>query len=478
MPSSLPLSEADVINAVFDKVVAQETSDSDLPCTQEILDRCRRLQSSSPTSNLDSQLIAENGHLRDQIASFEQCSTDASNLLSTILLQLEELSASSSLLPPSLIPVVTSIQKELQQAKTSIENCNFEKFEAQEKKKKKKKKSKNKDGITVYPSDPFYEIPDSSVSTSFTSSTPKSSKTSDPVFQVVQSKKNKKNKETQTDKISNTSSSNTNNDATSNKNNNNNDPSPTQPTTINLDIYHDSNLDRVRPEQIKDTLNNINMMNNHPVVNYNITMYATYTLPKTLKKIKQNDHKDHHIYIHIMTNDGRYNKPIARINHMLNEIITILESQTTLGNIFFAECPPAFTFDPYPYNTALFNTCHHRGVNFVPTLVGEHSLFRDGFHVIGKDRHLLVKSLAAGILGINPHQQFGLHSPPLGPYGVWRHPLGSPGRPAPSRFWPPLPMFGRPLHVPSHAPKSYANVARAPRLHHRQQVVPLMGIQF
>ena len=207
-------------------------------------------------------------------------------------------------------------------------------------------------------------------------------------------------------------------------------------------------------------------------------MHDTYILQKTIDAIKQNNHKDQLVYIHIMTNEGKHKKRIPYVNYKLNEIVTILQSQTALHNIYFSECPASMIFDPFPYNIALYNTSRHLGVNFVPSLVGEVNLFKDGLHVLYKDRHLLVKSLAAGITGHNPHLYFKLQAPPHGPFGVWRHPYGSPNRPAPSWYWPPIGLFHHPHVIPKNAPPTFANIARAPRHHLRQQVIPLMGIKF
>ena len=43
----------------------------------------------------------------------------------------------------------------------------------------------------------------------------------------------------------------------------------------------------------------------------------------------------------------------------------------------------------------------------------------DGYHILKNSRPLLVKSVAAAVVGVNPRQQFGLARPPFGQYGPW-----------------------------------------------------------
>ena len=51
-------------------------------------------------------------------------------------------------------------------------------------------------------------------------------------------------------------------------------------------------------------------------------------------------------------------------------------------------------------------------------------MWRDGFHVDGRSRHLLVKSVAAAVAGVDAHRFYGRSGPPLGPYGPWVAPQG------------------------------------------------------
>ena len=51
-------------------------------------------------------------------------------------------------------------------------------------------------------------------------------------------------------------------------------------------------------------------------------------------------------------------------------------------------------------------------------------MWRDGYHVHRSHRHLLMKSVAAAALGVNPHAHFSLPRPPYGAFGPWIAPAG------------------------------------------------------
>ena len=57
---------------------------------------------------------------------------------------------------------------------------------------------------------------------------------------------------------------------------------PSQPTIF---IFHDSNVKNLTAEEVKNSINNININNN--IKNYNISPQQTFTLPQTRNKIKQ-----------------------------------------------------------------------------------------------------------------------------------------------------------------------------------------------
>ena len=141
------------------------------------------------------------------------------------------------------------------------------------------------------------------------------------------------------------------------------------------------------------------------------------------------------------------------------------------------ETIPSLTHDIHPYNNAAFSICRQSGVRFSPTLVGESHLWDDGIHVVNRFRPLLVSSVAAAVLNVDPRAHFRLPSPPHGPNGPWRHPWGSRNRPSPSSCWPP-PRLSNAMAPPFHLRdrdfppllNSYREAAATPSLAIRQSV--------
>ena len=137
-----------------------------------------------------------------------------------------------------------------------------------------------------------------------------------------------------------------------------------------------------------------------------------------------------------MTNDSRRTKhrqpkTIQQTYKIQHDILSHITRLIPPKNIIILESPPLLYFDIFPYNNGSFLIAQKFGVTFAPTLVGEQQLWTDGIHVLNSARHLLVKSVAAAVAGIDPHRHYRLARPPNGAFGPWMRPFGY--RPAPSR---------------------------------------------
>ena len=96
-------------------------------------------------------------------------------------------------------------------------------------------------------------------------------------------------------------------------------------------------------------------------------------------------------------------------------------------NITILESPPLLdspSSDIFPYNSNSFSLAQQLGIRFAGTLIGEQHLWTDGYHVLKNSRPLLLKSVAAAVVGVNPRQHYGLPRPPYGQYGPWAAPKG------------------------------------------------------
>ena len=180
------------------------------------------------------------------------------------------------------------------------------------------------------------------------------------------------------------------------------------------------------------------------------------------------------VIIGTLTNDARTTKnrqkrTTDKVASLQNSIITQLSAHLPVNNIVFLEAPPLLSNndDIFDYNRVTYNIALSRGARFAPTLVGEEHLWKDGFHVAYRHRHLLAKAVAAAIANVNPHLHFQFRRPPHGPFGPWISPRGCGMRPPPS-------LDGR---LPSHrdiavaAPFQFRRQRRQPLVH----VTPLMN---
>ena len=204
----------------------------------------------------------------------------------------------------------------------------------------------------------------------------------------------------------------------------------TSPSLPTIFVFHDSNMKGTNPSDLKRTIdliksNNSNNNNN----SYNISLQETFTLPQTFIKIKHTTFKNNDtVILNVMTNDARQTKNRQRrtpdkVKQLESEIIQYLIARIPRQNIILIEAPPLLdspSSDIFPYNRNSAQLACQHGIRFARTLIGETHIFRDGYHVLYKFRHLLLKSVAAAAARVDAHQHYGLSGPPSGIFGPWK----------------------------------------------------------
>ena len=91
----------------------------------------------------------------------------------------------------------------------------------------------------------------------------------------------------------------------------------------------------------------------------------------------------------------------------MKKIIDHLKGQTLPSNIVIMETPPSTKYPMYNFNKASYTLCKSEGIGFARTLVAEQHLWKDEYHIHNDHRHLLVKSVAAAILDMDPFGAYG-----------------------------------------------------------------------
>ena len=206
---------------------------------------------------------------------------------------------------------------------------------------------------------------------------------------------------------------------------------PPQPLQT-VHVFHDSNLKNVTPEEISNSLKALTGQANS-TSNFHIIPHETFTLPQTLNTIKRTTFKPTDIIvINTLTNDARQTKhrharSPQQTKNTQTTIISYLKTLVHAHNIVVLESPPLLdtpTSDIFPYNFNSYLLTRQLGTRFSETLLGETHIYADGYHILRKSRHLLVKSVAAAIVNMQPHQRLNLPRPPRGIFGPWAAPLG------------------------------------------------------
>ena len=130
------------------------------------------------------------------------------------------------------------------------------------------------------------------------------------------------------------------------------------------------------------------------VQNLDIQFKRTYTLEKTLRQVKENNHTDSIVIISILTNNAKRRQVLSYVRRIQEEIILKLKTETDASNIIFLGCPPAQYFETKTYNQATQNLCGQQGVQFAKNLVLQKHLKNDGIHINSRDQHFMSRSVA------------------------------------------------------------------------------------
>ena len=138
------------------------------------------------------------------------------------------------------------------------------------------------------------------------------------------------------------------------------------------------------------------------------------------------------------------------MQHILRKIIQKLKTETDSQNICVTESAPSTKFNIEPYNKASELLCKRENVGFTSTLVTKSHIIRDGIHIHHNFRHLLVKTSAAAILGVDLFKTYGFKKP------------GYPASPPSSRHLPIVPMLHSDYSIHRSAAPSFRNVTVAP----------------
>jgi len=170
-------------------------------------------------------------------------------------------------------------------------------------------------------------------------------------------------------------------------------------------VYVDSNHNA--PDklilEIQQKLRLLNRSHEH----YTIQIHRTFTLLRTLHEVRQRDHTNSIVIINIMTNDAKFGKDIYMTQDILRKIIQKLKTETYTENICVTESVPSLKFNIQPYNRMTHQLCKLENIGFAHTLVTASQIWRgDGIHILENFRHLLVKTSAAAILGVEPHRLY------------------------------------------------------------------------
>ena len=131
------------------------------------------------------------------------------------------------------------------------------------------------------------------------------------------------------------------------------------------------------------------------------------------------DHTNAVVVINIGVNNVRWGKRTQWTHHgiedrhgqthhgYMKKIVDLLKKQTHPSNIIILQSAPSTKYPMDEFNRASQHLCQTEGIIFAPTMVKEHHLWNDGYHIHDAHRHLLVKSVAAAIMGIDPVRGFG-----------------------------------------------------------------------
>ena len=194
--------------------------------------------------------------------------------------------------------------------------------------------------------------------------------------------------------------------------------------TLHLFICQDSNGrgrgygDGVE-ENLHRALNLLEPRRGAPPIKYNHNFYTTYHLRRTYEQMLTVDHTNAIVVINVGVNNVRWGKRTQWTHHgiedrhgqthhgYMKKIVDLLKEQTHSSNIIILQSAPSTKYSMENYNKASQDLSQREEIIFAPTLVNEQHLWNDGYHIHDTHRHLLVKSVAAAIVGMNPFKAFG-----------------------------------------------------------------------
>ena len=137
-----------------------------------------------------------------------------------------------------------------------------------------------------------------------------------------------------------------------------------------------------------------------------------------------------------MTNNAKDQQPMSKCQSLLQKAVTILKTQTLAKNITFLESPPSLNFDIFPYNQMAFQLCQKLGLVFCLNLLARPHIKADGLHIKAPFKHLMLKSVAAAVVGKGPYSILGLIPPIRQPvFPPMRHQINAPHHPFRFVLW-------------------------------------------
>ena len=179
------------------------------------------------------------------------------------------------------------------------------------------------------------------------------------------------------------------------------------PAKVPVRIYHDSNLAWSGPDAIKDTLKRVFPKQSKDQA-YEVIMCFTPKLENVLQAVTQTDLENSVVIIAVMTNNAKERQPVQHTHSLLQKILDNLKRQTSSEKIIILESPPSLQFDVYPYNRASYQLCRSSGVYFALCQLERCHIKDDGLHIRDPYKHLMIKSVAAAIMKVNPYVHFEL----------------------------------------------------------------------
>ena len=161
-------------------------------------------------------------------------------------------------------------------------------------------------------------------------------------------------------------------------------------------IYGTSNY-QTRHHELKS---HIKLLRKNSSEQCDIQFIRSYTLEKTYELIKSKDHTDAIVVISVLTNNAKRKQSLSYIRGYQETISWMLKQETDAQNIVFVACPPAKAFETKIYNDSTRDLCDQEGVRFSQTLIREHHLGRDGYHLQMRYQHLMSETVAAAIIDV------------------------------------------------------------------------------